>query len=84
MPRLDGVSITSTIWLIRRKPKPRTHARCSGRVPIMLFSSFTLIVFVSCAMAYPEFSSTDLPRLAAIVAGVFIAVRPLMVARTTL
>src|SRR5262249_8762890 len=33
---------------------------------------------------YPVISSTDLPRLAAISAGVFILVRPLIVARTTL
>src|SRR5687768_8452407 len=84
MPRFDGVSITSTVWLRRRSPRPRTHARCSGLVPMRLLTSVTLIVFCPSAIAYPVISSTDLPRFAAMLAGVFIDVSPLMVARTTL
>ena len=37
-------SASSTVWLMRRNPRPRTDARCSGRVPIRLRNCVTLMV----------------------------------------
>jgi hypothetical protein len=45
IPRTDGVSSSSTLWRIRRNPRPRTVARCDAFVPITLFTSVTLTVF---------------------------------------
>src|SRR5574340_678657 len=83
MPRTQGVSSSCTVWLIRRRPKPRIVSRCDCLVPIRLLICVTLIV-LACVMTYPRISSTFLPRLAAISDGEFIAFRPFSVARTTL
>ncbi|AFJ84656.1 hypothetical protein MYA_0287 [Burkholderia sp. KJ006] len=39
MPRTAGVSCSSLTELSRRRPRPRTVARCDSRVPIRLFTS---------------------------------------------
>src|SRR5688572_29127914 len=44
MPRMDGVSGSSTVWRILRNPSPRTHIRCPCWVPIGLLTSVTLRV----------------------------------------
>src|SRR5471032_155646 len=44
MPRTAGVSCNSLTELSRRRPKPRTVARCVSRVPIRLLTSWTLTV----------------------------------------
>src|ERR1019366_2175864 len=91
MPRTQGVSSSCTVWLIRRRPKPRMVSRCDCLVPIRLLICVTLMVLVlvlvfvlAFVMSYPKISSTFLPRLAAISDGEFIAFRPFSVARTTL
>src|SRR3990170_4266644 len=43
MPRTCGVSTTSTVWLMRRRPMPRTVSRCACLQPMMLFASVTFI-----------------------------------------
>ena len=45
IPRTAGVSSSSTQWRMRRKPRPRTVARCDALVPITLFTSVTFTVF---------------------------------------
>src|SRR5258708_3834827 len=42
MPRTAGVSSSSTVWLMRRSPRPRTVARWLSRVPIRPRTSVTL------------------------------------------
>src|ERR1700742_4770064 len=44
MPRTAGVSCNSLTELSRRRPRPRTVARCVSRVPIRLLTSWTLTV----------------------------------------
>ena len=44
MPRIAGVSSTSTVWCIRRKPRPAKHSLCLGSEPIGLRTSVTLTV----------------------------------------
>ncbi|ERI31823.1 hypothetical protein BURCENBC7_AP6389 [Burkholderia cenocepacia BC7] len=39
MPRTAGVSCSSLTELSRRRPRPRTVARCDSRVPIRLLTS---------------------------------------------
>src|SRR5471032_70237 len=46
MPRTDGVSCNSATELTRRRPRPRTVARWSWRVPIKPLTNCTLSVFV--------------------------------------
>src|SRR6185503_15211822 len=77
-------STSSTTWFRRRRPRPRTVATCPVRQPAVLLTSFTLIFFAAMAYSLERISSTFLPRLAAISAGVFIACSPCSVARTTL
>src|ERR1700689_2626530 len=60
MPRTCGGSVSSTDELSSRKPRPRTVARCVGRVPITLFTSVTRI-----------FLPADLPAAALRVAAFF-------------
>lgn len=91
MPLTEGVFSTTAELPMRRKPKPRTHARCDSMVPIRLLTSVTFTVselkvpdFVFLAISYPRISSTLLPRLAAISAGEFKARKPFNVARTML
>src|SRR5919201_1359505 len=49
MPRVAGVSFSSTVWRMRRRPRPRTVVACFRSNPIGLFTSVTLTVapFVS-------------------------------------
>jgi len=51
MPRLDGVSMTSTVWWIFVKPKPATQALWFFKRPIVLLVNVTLILF-SFAIVY--------------------------------
>src|SRR6185436_2402557 len=44
MPRTAGVSSSSTVWLMRRRPRPRTVARWLSRVPTTPRTSVTLTV----------------------------------------
>ena len=44
MPRFDGVSATTTLWPIRRNPKPRAELRMLASWPYMLLIKVTLIV----------------------------------------
>src|SRR5512139_1658952 len=44
MPRTSGVSFTTTVWCMRRRPRPRTVARCRWIWPKWLFTSVTLTV----------------------------------------
>src|SRR5690606_5613791 len=44
MPRTEGVSSTSTVWPIRRRPRPRTQALCFSSRPLVLFTCVTLIL----------------------------------------
>src|SRR5450830_657911 len=46
MPRTDGVSCNSETEFTRRRPRPRTVARCDSRVPIKPLTNCTLTVFV--------------------------------------
>ena len=78
----EGVSSTSTVCHMRRRPKPLTHSLCFGNLPFGERTRVTLIIFLA-MIYYPTISSTDLPRLAAISSGDFMAFRPLIVARTT-
>src|SRR6185436_16679051 len=84
MPRTSGVSTSSTVWCSRRRPRPRTVATCAVLQPLVLRTSFTLIFFAAMDYSWERISSTFLPRLAAISAGLFIACSPCSVARTTL
>src|SRR5471032_1459849 len=45
MPRTDGVSCNSATELTRRRPRPRTVARCASRLPIKPLTNCTLTVF---------------------------------------
>src|SRR6056297_423922 len=41
MPRISGVSCSSTLWCMRRKPRPRTVSRCLPILPLGLRTSVT-------------------------------------------
>src|ERR1700722_323338 len=43
MPRFDGVSATTTLWPIRRNPRPRAELRMLASCPNMLLINVTLI-----------------------------------------
>src|ERR1700688_417612 len=43
MPRFDGVSATTTLWPIRRNPKPLAELRMLANWPYMLLIKVTLI-----------------------------------------
>src|SRR5277367_1302807 len=43
MPRFDGVSATTTLWPMRRNPKPRAELRMLASWPYMLLIKVTLI-----------------------------------------
>src|ERR1700678_1157133 len=45
MPRFDGVSATTTLWPIRRNPKPRAELRMLANWPAILLIKVTLMVF---------------------------------------
>lgn len=45
IPRIEGVSSTSTVWLIFLSPKALTQATCLGILPYLLFIRVTFIVF---------------------------------------
>ena len=45
MPRFDGVSATTTLWPMRRNPKPRAELRMLANWPYMLLISVTLSDF---------------------------------------
>src|SRR5574337_505768 len=47
IPRTAGVSSSSRTALSRRRPRPRTVARCDALQPIGLLTSLTLSVFLS-------------------------------------
>src|SRR5918993_3444420 len=47
MPRIESVSCSSTVWLIRRRPMLWTIAACFLSNPIVLLTSVTLTRFVS-------------------------------------
>src|ERR1700744_1780138 len=56
MPRTAGVSCNSLTELSRRRPRPRTVARCDSRVPIRLLTSCTLTVLSDMVSTFsPEF-----------------------------
>lgn len=82
MPRTEGVSSTSTVWRMRRRPRPATQALCEAMRWAGLRSNVTFTVLF--AMTYPSISATDLPRLAAMSSGEAMLCKPFMVARTTL
>src|SRR4026209_2151019 len=42
MPRVSGVSASSTVWLRRRSPRPITVSSCVRLNPIVLFTSVIL------------------------------------------
>src|SRR5690554_1160700 len=42
---MEGVSSSSTVWPILRRPRPFTHSLCLGWQPIGLRVRVTLIVF---------------------------------------
>src|SRR5215831_4626734 len=50
MPRTAGVSCTSTVWPMRRRPSPAAHALCVRSRPFRLFVNVTLI-FLSALIA---------------------------------
>ncbi len=81
MPLTSGVLTKTLLVFILPKPKPLTVARWSFFVPIKLLISVT---FTWLDMHYPNISSTDLPRLAAISDGVLKESSALRVARTKL
>ena len=43
MPRFDGVSATTTLWPMRRNPKPRAELRMLASWPNRLLVNVTLI-----------------------------------------
>src|ERR1700722_20813597 len=43
MPRFEGVSATTTLWPIRRNPRPRAELRMLASCPNMLLINVTLI-----------------------------------------
>src|SRR5215510_15765426 len=47
MPRIAGVSSSSTVWCSRRNPRPRTVLRCGALHAIGLFTSVTRSLFLS-------------------------------------
>ena len=44
MPRFSGVSATTTVWFMRRRPSPLAVARCRCNWPKTLFTRVTLTV----------------------------------------
>ena len=83
MPRFDGVSATTTLWPMRRNPKPLAELRMLASWPYMLLIKVTLID-LSRHDVQPTISATLLPRLAAMSSGVRSLPSASMVARTTL
>jgi len=74
IPRTAGVSSSSTLWRIRRSPRPRTVARWDSLVPITLFTNVTLTVFSGLGLlALAAFREAAVFRGAAFAAGVFFA-----------
>jgi hypothetical protein len=57
MPRFDGVSATTTLCPILRKPKPRAELRILASCPAMLFIKVTLSDLSVIALAH-EFRDT--------------------------
>src|SRR5882672_2815478 len=47
MPRVDGVSMSSTVWWGCRNPRPCTTAACFLSKPMVLLTSVTLTRLVS-------------------------------------
>ena len=88
MPRISGVSASVAVSRMRRRPSPRTVARCAFSCPKTLFTSVTLICFGfghgSSLPGQPRISSTRLPRFAAMSSGDCALVNAFIVARTTL
>src|SRR5271169_972570 len=52
MPRFDGVSATTTLWPMRRSPRPRAELRMLASWPAMLLIRVTLIVFPVMTLAH--------------------------------
>src|ERR1700759_9848 len=68
MPRTAGVSSSVETLFRRRRPRPRTVARCSCFVPMMLRTSLTVTVFLSAMSILLSAASAEdvLDRLAAL------------------
>src|SRR5450830_942475 len=66
MPRTAGVSSSSETELTRRRPRPRTGARCDSRVPIRPMTSWTLTVFLAAVVIVFTLSKNVFNRLAAL------------------
>ena len=83
MPLFSGVSITTALL-------PVFLGLILQRMLYVLlsdqscFSAMSLLIYLETPLFYSIISATDLPRLAAIASGLFISVKPLIVARTTL
>ena len=84
MPRLEGVSATTTVWPMRRNPRPRAELRMLASWPARLLVNVTLTVLFLGHDPYPASSATLLPRLAAMSSGVRSFASASIVARTTL
>src|SRR5438477_5738984 len=54
MPRTAGLSGSSRVWFMRRKPSDWTVARISGLAPIGLFIKVALRVFASATVGSPS------------------------------
>src|SRR5271156_6414855 len=52
MPRFEGVSATTTLWPIRRNPKPLAELRMLANWPYMLLIKVTLIVLLVMSSAH--------------------------------
>src|SRR5271167_1834789 len=57
MPRFDGVSATTTLWPMRRNPKPFAELRMLANWPNRLLTKVTLIVLSDMALTH-EFRDT--------------------------
>ena len=89
MPRISGVSATSTVWCMRRRPSPRTVARClelpedalhERHLDVLAVLSFLLLM-----APQPMISSTRLAALRRDLAPATArCVSAFIVARTTL
>ena len=90
IPRVAGVSGSSTLWLIRRRPMPSTVFAWVLLNPIVLLRSVTVRRLADLPLAAffghhaPTNSANSLPRMRATKAGSFKPMRPAKVARTTL
>ena len=60
MPRVSGVSGSSTVWRILRNPIPITVSPCVLLKPIGLRSSVTFNVFAADLAAFATFATFDL------------------------